>query len=107
MPPITRFNHTFDAKGLKPVRSLALLAATTLLFSSNVAACAENLIQTSSANAVDVLKYRSGNASIPSRPKIGLALGGGGARGAAHIGVLEVLEKEGIKFDCISGTSIG
>lgn len=41
------------------------------------------------------------------RPKIGLALGGGGTRGAAHIGVLRVLEKEGIPIDCIAGTSIG
>jgi NTE family protein len=41
------------------------------------------------------------------KPKIGLALGGGGIRGAAHIGVLRVLEKEGIKVDCIAGTSIG
>lgn len=39
--------------------------------------------------------------------KIGLALGGGGARGIAHIGVLKVLEKEGIKPDCLAGTSMG
>lgn len=47
------------------------------------------------------------NSSQTRRPKIGLALGGGGIRGAAHIGVLRVLEKEGIKVDCIAGTSIG
>jgi NTE family protein len=41
------------------------------------------------------------------RPKIGLALGGGGTRGAAHIGVLRVLVKEGIPFDMIVGTSMG
>lgn len=41
------------------------------------------------------------------QPKIGLALGGGGTRGSAHIGVLRVLEREGIKVDCISGTSVG
>jgi len=39
--------------------------------------------------------------------KIGLALGGGAARGLAHIGVLEVLEKEGIPVDMIAGTSAG
>lgn len=39
--------------------------------------------------------------------KIGLALGGGAARGLAHIGVLEVLEKEGIPIDMIAGTSMG
>ncbi len=41
------------------------------------------------------------------RPKIGLVLSGGGAKGFAHIGVLEVLEKEGIPIDYIVGTSIG
>jgi len=44
----------------------------------------------------------------PELPKkIGLALGGGAARGLAHIGVLEVLEKEGIPIDMIAGTSAG
>ena len=42
-----------------------------------------------------------------NRPKIGLALGGGGAMGIAHIGVLEVLEEEQIPIDIIVGTSIG
>ena len=39
--------------------------------------------------------------------KIGLALGGGGARGLAHIGVLRVLERESIPLSCIAGSSIG
>ena len=42
-----------------------------------------------------------------SKLKIGLALGGGGARGAAHIGVLKVLHKNGIVPDVIGGTSAG
>ena len=41
------------------------------------------------------------------RPKVGLVLGGGGARGAAHIGVLEVLEELRIPVDCVAGTSMG
>lgn len=39
--------------------------------------------------------------------KIGLALGSGGARGLAHIGVIKALEQAGIKIDCIAGTSMG
>jgi NTE family protein len=39
--------------------------------------------------------------------KIGLALGGGGAKGLAHIGILKVFQQEGIKPDYIAGTSIG
>ena len=41
------------------------------------------------------------------RIKVGLALGGGVARGLAHIGVLSVLEKANIPIDCIAGTSMG
>src|SRR3954470_978064 len=42
-----------------------------------------------------------------SRLKIGLALGGGAARGWAHIGVMRVLEREGIVPDVIAGSSVG
>ncbi|MEC6814490.1 patatin-like phospholipase family protein [Photobacterium toruni] len=41
------------------------------------------------------------------RPKIGLVLSGGGAKGAAHIGVLEVLEENRIPVDIVTGTSMG
>ena len=43
----------------------------------------------------------------PQRPRIGLVLSGGGARGAAHIGVLEVLEELRVPVDVVSGTSMG
>lgn len=42
-----------------------------------------------------------------SRRKIGLALGGGGARGIAHIGVIKVLEELNIPLHCVAGTSVG
>ena len=41
------------------------------------------------------------------RPVVGLVLGGGGARGGAHMGVLEVLEDLRIPVDCVAGTSMG
>ena len=41
------------------------------------------------------------------RPKIGLVLSGGGAKGFAHVGVLKVLEQAGVKIDFIGGTSMG
>ena len=43
----------------------------------------------------------------PRRPTIGLALGGGAARGFAHIGVIQVLEEAGIKPALVVGTSAG
>ena len=45
--------------------------------------------------------------SLHPRKKVGLVLGGGGAKGAAEVGVLKVLEEAGIPIDYIAGTSIG
>ena len=42
-----------------------------------------------------------------TQPFLGLALGGGGARGAAHIGVLQQLHRDGIKIDAVAGASAG
>ncbi len=46
-------------------------------------------------------------AQPPKRPKIGLALSGGASKGMSHIGVLQVLEENGIPIDYIAGTSMG
>lgn len=45
--------------------------------------------------------------SSPAPPTLGLALGGGGARGLAHVGVLRVLEAEGFDADVVAGASMG
>jgi NTE family protein len=56
-------------------------------------------------------KFRSfayGEGDEPrERPRVGLALAGGFARGIAHIGVLRVLREAGIPIDCVAGTSVG
>jgi NTE family protein len=44
---------------------------------------------------------------IPHRPKIGLTLSGGGAKGLAHIGILKAIDSAGLKIDYITGTSMG
>jgi NTE family protein len=49
----------------------------------------------------------AGAGSSGARPRIGLVLSGGGARGAAHIGVLKVLEELRVPITCITGTSMG
>ena len=46
-------------------------------------------------------------AKNPSRPKVGLVLGGGGAKGATEVGVLKVIAEVGVPIDYIAGTSIG
>ena len=51
--------------------------------------------------------YSLGQDTIHKRPKVGLVLSGGGAKGFAHVGVLKVLEELEIPVDCITGTSMG
>jgi NTE family protein len=46
-------------------------------------------------------------AKLFHKPKIGLALSGGAARGLAHIGVIKVLQEEKIKISCVAGASVG
>ncbi|MDH4053237.1 MAG: patatin-like phospholipase family protein [Rubrivivax sp.] len=57
------------------------------------------------------LPARADDAPAPAgaagRPKVCLVLSGGGARGAAHVGVLKVLEEYRVPIDCIAGTSMG
>lgn len=61
------------------------------------------VVRRSKVETLALMKGNSKNNSI----KIGLALGGGGARGLAHIGVLKVLEEEGIPVHYLAGTSMG
>ncbi|MBU4564041.1 MAG: patatin-like phospholipase family protein [Desulfarculus sp.] len=74
----------------KPLRGRRLLGLWLLLPALLLAAC---LCSDAAAEA--------------KRPKVGLALSGGGARGIAHIGVLAELERIGVKIDYIAGTSMG
>ncbi|UCF09849.1 MAG: patatin-like phospholipase family protein, partial [Candidatus Bipolaricaulota bacterium] len=53
------------------------------------------------------MAIRRGKRRAKKGPRVGLALGSGGARGAAHTGVLKVLGHEGIPVHCIAGSSIG
>lgn len=55
----------------------------------------------------DALWTRLASSVPPARPSVGLALSGGGARGFAHVGVLEALEYSGFPTDYVSGTSMG
>ena len=53
------------------------------------------------------MRAQQENEGAKTRPKVGLVLGGGGAKGAAAIGILKELEREKIPVDYIAGTSIG
>jgi len=62
---------------------------------------------TLAASAADIAAGADTAASAPPRPRIGLVLSGGGARGLAHVGVLKVLERERVPVDLVVGTSMG
>ena len=74
---------------------LAFCAAVALLHGPATAIAAEAAADASSPN------------QLPPRPRIGLVLSGGGARGLAHVGVLKVLEEMQIPVDVIAATSMG
>ena len=48
-----------------------------------------------------------GQSDISRRPKIGLTLSGGAAKGLAHIGILKAMDSAGLKVDFLTGTSMG
>lgn len=90
----------FDSIYGRGRRLLTVVGATCL-----VAACSVLPTQTtpSEPSSPAVVQHKQ----APKPPRIGLALGGGAARGFAHIGVLQVLEEQGIKPDLVVGTSAG
>lgn len=51
--------------------------------------------------------FKKKDRKLERKVKLGLALGGGGARGFAHLGVLKAFEENGIMFDFVAGTSVG
>ena len=78
-------------------RSRRAMLLTTLCLAATLTALAGTATPAGTADA----------ATSPERPRIGLVLSGGGARGVAHVGVLKVLEELRIPVDVIAGTSMG
>jgi len=76
---------------MRPLRAPTLLSILALIAVLGPAPCSAQATQTTEA----------------ARPRIGLVLSGGGARGAAHVGVLKVLDEMHIPIDAIAGTSMG
>ena len=56
---------------------------------------------------ISLVAHAQESTMMKERPKVGLVLSGGGAKGAAHIGVLKYIEEAGIPIDYIAGTSMG
>jgi NTE family protein len=86
------------------------LPAIAMLVGAMLAGCASGPAVNPNPPAVTIAALPDAAATVPSAPrpvKIGLALGGGAARGFAHIGVIKVLESHGIRPDVVVGSSAG
>ena len=85
------------------VRQRMILCLLFLLgFLGHISTQAQQALQ-----SLQALQPMQSPQSLQPRKKVGLVLGGGGAKGAAEVGVLKVLEEAGIPIDYIAGTSIG
>ncbi len=82
-------------------RWLAASLAAGLTFLASLASAADAQVPPGAVSPAQP------GAAPAARPRIGLVLGGGGAKGGAHIGVIKVLEEMHIPVDCIAGTSMG
>lgn len=95
---------------MRTSRSLILaLASIMIAGTASIPARADDSSTTTAKSTTSkITTTKPVSASISGHhPKIGLALGGGGSRGSAHVGVLRVLLEEGVPIDFIAGTSIG
>ncbi len=98
-----RFFHHRFRRGAALALGTALLAACAGAAATETATVAPGAF---SSQAVPVEQAPSAS-TAPRRPRIGLVLAGGGAKGGAHVGVLKVLEQLHVPIDCIAGTSMG
>ncbi|RDK10817.1 patatin-like phospholipase family protein [Cupriavidus lacunae] len=92
------------------LRDLLVLAALALARGTAMAADPAPADPAARPAVDHAVNHATATAAMPAtgtRPRICLVLSGGGARGAAHIGVLKVLEAMRIPVDCIAGTSMG
>ncbi|BDU78796.1 patatin-like phospholipase family protein [Mesoterricola sediminis] len=84
------------------MRFLAALLAAAALAAQEPAPCIDVTVI-----PPDMVFTFSPRVEVPGRPKVVLALSGGGARGVAHIGVLQRMEEVGLSIDGVAGTSAG
>jgi len=92
---------------MSPVSRLCLLLSTLALAACSNLPFVGTPAPTAPLTPAAVEPAPPGPKPAAKLPRIGLALGGGAARGFAHIGVIQVLEEAGIKVDLVAGTSAG
>lgn len=94
---------------MRTLKSMALMLAVGVTVAIMTLSCSTSLAQDATAplEAHPIASIEAVSRQPDHRPVVGLALGGGGLRGLAHIGVLQALEEQGIRPDVVVGTSAG
>ena len=87
--------------------ALAAMLASTAAAARPAPAPASNPVATTQPAIAAPAQAPAPAATPAKRPRVGLVLAGGGAKGGAHVGVLKVLEQMHVPVDCIAGTSMG
>ena len=85
---------------------ISILLTTLCLFAAGTATSARGIDPKADAQAVARMQERMAEIR-KHRPTVALVLSGGGAKGAAHVGVIEYIEELGIPVDMVLGTSMG
>src|SRR6202050_2162385 len=93
---------TSEMMKAKLMRSSLMAACSLCMQTARIMLITALLLGCAAAGA-----QRVGQTPAAPRPRIGLVLSGGGARGAAHIGVLKMLDRLHVPIDAIAGTSMG
>jgi len=96
-------NEAGQARSAPPEENFMSRPSALPRLASTMAGC---LLAWGTAPAADTGSVQA-SATTQPRPRIGLVLAGGGAKGGAHVGVLKVLEELNVPVDCIAGTSMG
>jgi len=99
--------NRFVDPGFRHAGKTAFMALFLVVFSISLAASAQSPVTNEDDFALQTLWDAYKALPQDSVQKVGLALGGGGARGLAHIGILKVFQEEQVPIHAIAGTSVG
>src|SRR6202167_4595826 len=98
---------TSEIRNAELMRASLMAATAQCMRIAGMAVVAALLVMSATAGAQDAAGEGGATRAVPGRPRVGLVLSGGGARGASHIGVLKMLDQLHVPIDVIAGTSMG
>src|SRR6202050_4508816 len=98
---------TSEIRNAELMRASLMAATAQCMRRAGMVVAAALVVMSATAGAQDAAGDGGATRAVPSRPRIGLVLSGGGARGPTHIGVLEMLDQLHVPIDVIAGTSMG